>query len=175
MRREVLTAVRMVASCAVMLVSLVFLSDGVGSADRRAAPDPDGPAAQSPPLADPQASLIEENTGQADPDVRFLARGAQYTALFRDRSVEVVPAAPAGSPEGMGAMRLSFDSAGDVAVGAGAASPRVHYFLGSDPAGWITDVRVFEAVAYRSTGAGIDLEVRADQDGLQLKWTLAPG
>jgi putative metal-binding protein/thrombospondin type 3 repeat protein len=180
MRRGVLTWGRATAWFAITLMSLVFLSDRVGSAGMASVPAAGQPAAgtgasasRSPASVPLPCSRIEENAGQAAPDVGFIARGARFTALFHASGVEILPFS--GSPDRTGRLSLTFDPGGEDATGMRETPERVHYLFGSDPARWQHDVRTFEAVRYDQVAAGVDLEVSADEAGLRLRWTLAPG
>src|SRR5262249_8345350 len=53
---------------------------------------------------------------------------------------------------------------------------RSNYFLGNDPAGWVSDVPNFAKVTYHDLFPGIDLVYHgADQQRLQFDFVVAPG
>ena len=165
---------RAACSIAVALVSLVLLSDRARSA--AGAPAPSGARgvgtdlpASRPIRIEAPAIRIEANAGQADAEVLYLARGPRFTALFLARGVEVVPAGRSG------AVRLSFTLDGGAAAGVEPTPERVHYFTGSDPDRWRRDIPTFAAVRYAPAADGVDLEARADEAGVRLRWTLPPG
>src|SRR6185436_5763622 len=165
MGREVPRAGRVACACAVALVSLVLLSDRARSAD--GGPSlPGGPGVRE--VSTTRPIRIEANAGQADADVLYLARGTRFTAFFLARGVELVPAGGIGSG-------LAFEPGGGPAAGVEPTPERVHYFLGSDPDQWRRDIQTFAAVQYGPAAAGIALEVRADEEGVRLRWTLPPG
>src|SRR5262245_28008908 len=126
MIREVPGRVGGVGVCAVALASLLVRSHQGRPADPTPSRAPAVPApaavasdaARETPGADTPLSSIEENAGQADPGVLFLARGARYTALFFARGVELVSAGGAGS------VRLTFEPRGEAAAGVEATSER---------------------------------------------------
>ena len=118
-------------------------------------------------IADAPPIRIEANAGQADADVLYLARGPRFTAFFLARGVELVPAGGIGSG-------LTFEPGGGTAAGVEPTPERVHYFIGSDEDQWRRDIRTFAAVEYGPAVDGIALEVRADEEGVRLRWTLPP-
>jgi uncharacterized protein (TIGR03437 family) len=114
-------------------------------------------------LAAAQFPLVfEPNVGQANGDVRFLARaGAESIALldggsFRIDGVEVRLA---------GANRNARTAAVDPLPG------RSNYFAGDDPHGWRTDIAQFARIRYRAVYPGIDLEFH----GREYDFLIAPG
>jgi Beta-propeller repeat len=100
----------------------------------------------------PMQLVFEENRGQADPRVKFLARGAEYV-LFITAAEAVLADRRSGQ-----AVRVHLRGARpDVeVVGLEPLSGRIHYIRGRDPAGWRTDVATYARVAYRQPYPGID-------------------
>jgi hypothetical protein len=166
----------------------VLLSDRARSSDGIPSPA-GGPALSEAPAARPiriedAASIrIETNVGQADPDVLYLARGPRFTAFFLAQGVEVHPArgvrageaAAAHGGEDRAPVRLSFSLGGGAPAGVEPTPERVHYFTGSDPDRWLRDIPTFAGVRYAAIAPGIDLDARADEAGVRLRWTLPPG
>jgi hypothetical protein len=113
---------------------------------------------------------FEENHGQTDPSVRFVARGPDYTVLLgaADATVRLT--------RGAGSVRMTL-------VG-GARAPRVtaldrqaavsHYLRGNDPAGWRSNVPHYESVRYEQVYNGIDLIYYGNQRQLEHDFVLAP-
>ena len=52
---------------------------------------------------------------------------------------------------------------------------RANYFVGQDPAKWVTGVPRFAAVRYHAIYPGINLTVTGDGGDLEYDFTLAPG
>jgi beta-propeller repeat-containing protein len=110
-------------------------------------------ASRTAPASAPTVPLVfEENRGQADSHVMFLARGAAYSlyiapteaALVDRRTGQVVRIRLLGARP-------------DVEVTALEPLPgRIHYIRGRNPAGWQTDVPTYGRVAYREVYPGID-------------------
>jgi len=100
----------------------------------------------------PLPLVFEENRGQADPRVKFLARGAGY-ALFITTTEAVL--ADHGNKQ---AVRVHLRGARpDVEVAGLEPLPgRIHYIRGRDHAEWRTAVATYARVAYREAYAGID-------------------
>ncbi|MGH2686982.1 MAG: SBBP repeat-containing protein [Actinomycetota bacterium] len=106
---------------------------------------------------------FEENRGQADPSVRFLARSGNATVFLTDRSA--------------GFHLVSDDVGATIELRpVGAALPvlggeqrlpgRVNYLTGSDPEGWHTNVPTWGAVRYAGLWPGTDLLFYGTADGL---------
>jgi len=120
------------------------------------------------------APRFEPNRGQADPQVRFLARGRGHTLFLT--SDEAVLALTRG-PGDAAVVRMSL-------VGA-QPSPRVteleklpgivNYLIGNDPANWRTGIPTYARVKYESVYRGIDLVYHGSQGELEYDFIVAPG
>lgn len=124
---------------------------------------------------------FEENRGQTDESVTFLARGAGYGLFLtqgeivfslRDRSLEGNRTA-----SGASVVRLQFQGANPSPVAEGVAplSGASHYFVGSDPTQWIEDVPRFEKVLVRDLYPGIDALFYGNQRQLEYDFVVHPG
>ncbi|MDQ3802832.1 MAG: SBBP repeat-containing protein [Acidobacteriota bacterium] len=137
---------------------------------------------------------FELNEGQADPDVRFVARGHGHTlfltsseAVFWLSDPEWATAAssraglstpPASRPRpAPSVLRMKIlGAARDARVaGQGRSEGHVNYLVGSDPARQRTNVPLFERVHYESVYPGIDLVYYGNQQQLEFDFALAPG
>jgi hypothetical protein len=100
----------------------------------------------------PLPLVFEENRGQADPRVKFLARGAGYT-LFITAAEAVLADRRTGQ-----AVRVRLRGARpDVQVAGLERLPgRIHYIRGREHAEWRTGVATYARVAYREAYPGID-------------------
>jgi hypothetical protein len=110
---------------------------------------------------------FEENRGQADASVRFVARSAGYTALLSDSGITVAHG---------GAVRIAFE--GGKAASISPAEPlvtRSNYFIGNDPARWRTDVPNFGRVRYSALYPGIDAAIYGDGRNLEYDFIVAAG
>jgi hypothetical protein len=126
-------------------------------------------AAVAPAVRLPLA--FEENVGQTDASVAFLARGTHHTIFLtpteivfagRDRAstlrVRLVGASPEASIRG--ADRLP---------------GIVSYFKGNDPSRWHTGIPTYSGVEYDGVYPGVGLSVHTRRQHLEYDFTLAPG
>ncbi|HKC26254.1 MAG TPA: SBBP repeat-containing protein, partial [Thermoanaerobaculia bacterium] len=140
------------------------------------------PALPAQPAVLPRAELaakiarlpsgFEENGGQTDPTVRFLARGSRHTLFLTDREAVVV----SGGERGEDALRLRLDAARRVRPSGEEHLPgEVRSYLGSRPERWRQGIARWRSVRYESVLPGIDLVFHGDDEKLELDWALAPG
>src|SRR5262249_12274657 len=61
------------------------------------------------------------------------------------------------------------------AVGVDALSGTVNYLIGTDPAGWHTDIPTYAQVELQNLYPGIDLRYYGNAGQLDYDWTVAPG
>jgi uncharacterized repeat protein (TIGR01451 family) len=123
--------------------------------------------------------IFEPNQGQADPRVKFLARGAGYS-LFLDETEAVLalktaPRSGRGSGEQFVRMKLVGAEAAVVASGTGALPGKSNYFIGNDPRRWHSGVPQFAGVRYENVYPGIDLVFYGKQGHLEYDFRVAPG
>ena len=139
---------------------------------------------------------FEENRGQADARVNYLARGKGYT-LFLTRNEAVLAlrrALPAARDDskassivlsrGREGSRWSQDVVRFELAGA-SANPKMeaqeklpgisNYYIGNDPAKWRTGVPNFRKVIYRSAYPGIDVTYYGNPGVLESDFVVAPG
>lgn len=103
---------------------------------------------------------FEPNLGQAPSDVRFQLMTARYRLAMTDSMLEMHALDFGQASSESGAARLRF--VGAQAVTPEGASPRparVSYFLGNDPARWVTGVPTYDQVTYRELYPGTNLVV----------------
>jgi hypothetical protein len=144
---------------------------------------------------------FEQNQGQCDDTVDYLARGPGYALFLKSTEAlfvlngENAGAKAAGQTAAPAADR-ALPSAPDknvplperaalrmVLVGAETATPetsdeltgKVNYFVGNDPAGWRTNVPMVGRVNYRGVYPGIDLSYYGNQRQLEYDFRIAPG
>lgn len=124
-------------------------------------PEPDTPE-EAPRLIDVARLPLafEQNLGQTDPRARYFARGPGYNVFLGAADAIVTLAGASDEDDIQGAaVRIEI-------VGAN-ADPTVepldelpgtsNYFIGDDPAKWLSGVRQFARVRYRGIYDGIDL------------------
>lgn len=122
---------------------------------------------------------FEENHGQAEPDVRFLARGSGYNLTFHRNSAELriwqhAPPASDASPAVL-RMKLIDANPSPKITGLDPQPGRVSYFTGPDPAKWHADLPTFAKVCYENVLTGIDLIYYGQQQQLEYDFIVAPG
>src|SRR6267143_77068 len=139
---------------------------------------------------------FEENQGQTDARVKFLARGSGYTVfLSDDQTTTLRLIVPSNDPAGSlhGSARSSISAAptkySEATVrlsllGASLSAPiegndlqpgRSNYFIGNDPARWQRNVPHFARVKYHGVYPGVDLVYYGHQGQLESDYILAPG
>jgi len=167
-------------------------------------PSTDTIASPARPAGAPVARLLsaalplsfEENRGQTDPAVKYLAHGPGYT-LFLTADETVLTLSHPRTPGQRRHAAHGPDQATTEAVTgtagttlrlryAGAnAHPQVdatdqlpgliNYFIGSNPADWQTDVPTFSHVTYHDVYPGTDLVYYGTAGRLEYDWRLQPG
>jgi hypothetical protein len=125
---------------------------------------------------------FEENSGQTDSRVRFVARGAGYTvfltqteAVLRLRTSQPeVGRIPSAESAAVVRMRLPGANRQVRVASPERTGARVNYFVGSDPASWRTDVPTYERVRYRAVYPGIDLVFHGSEGQLEYDFIVSP-
>jgi hypothetical protein len=118
---------------------------------------------------------FEENAGQTDARVRFVARGGGQTLFLTEReAVLAVRGGPAGSRS---IVRTSLVGASPAATprSEGRLAGTVHYFLGRTAASWHPNVACYQRVRYAGVYPGIDLVYHGRQGVLEDDFRIAPG
>jgi hypothetical protein len=136
---------------------------------------------------------FERNMGQAPGDVQFLARGANYTAFLRADEIELALSRPhlsenngvgtvgrgkAGRTDGtVSVLRINFAGAttGRRLQGIEELPGKVNYFLGSNPAGWRSDVPTFARIENKSLYPGIGVQYHSNRGKLEYDFMVSPG
>jgi hypothetical protein len=131
---------------------------------------------------------FEVNQGQADPDVRFLARGRGYTILLKPGEAALALQSP-----GQGAqfppkvqpppkpstrvLRMRIEGANLSAAATGLEQlPGVsNYFIGNDPSRWHTHVPTYKRVQFEHIRPGVNLVYYGSQGQLEYDFVLSPG
>ena len=112
---------------------------------------------------------FEENKGQTDPRVQYLARGKGYT-LFLTSTEAVLRAGP-----DVLRIKLAGANPASKALGAEPQVARSNYFIGDDPAEWRTDVANYGRVRFAEVYPGIDLVYYGKDRQIEHDWMVKPG
>ena len=117
-----------------------------------------------------RALVFEENRGQAPPNVRFVAHRGGTSVAIEDDAFSILTG-------GSDWLRLSFAGVSPCAnvQPLRRLSAHANYFVGNDPAQWVTDVPMWEGVAIRGLYPGIDVQFREARGGLEYDFVVAPG
>jgi hypothetical protein len=169
-------------NCKVLLSSL-GLSIAVGAAHASALPaDPPTEAVTSRQATGSLARLpiaFEANEGQMDRAVRFLARGPGYVlSLTPGGSMLRLHAGGSARPTGTNAvirMRLVGADAQASVAGLDRLPGTANYFIGDDPARWLSGVPTYAKVRYSEVYPGIDLVYYGNQQQLEYDFVVAAG
>jgi len=122
--------------------------------------------------------IFEPNQGQANPGVKYVARGAGYS-LFLDAT-----GASLGLQNGHSAparrghfvrMKLVGANPAVVPAGSGPLPGKSNYLIGNDPKMWHSAIPQFAGVRYDNVYDGIDLLFYGNQGHLEYDFKVAPG
>src|SRR5580698_2650156 len=152
--------------------------------------------AQQPAKIAPQVArygqlplTFEENRGQTDPQVRFLARAKGYTAFLTAngivlslRPTELANPANTSTPSSQqkrsANTALEFKLVGAAsninAVGEDPQPGRANYFIGNDRTKWRTNVQTYRQVRYTNVYPGVDLIYYGNHRQLEYDFAVAP-
>ncbi len=116
---------------------------------------------------------FEPNLGQANPQVKMLARGAGM--FFRSEDVAML--LPSGHSSAAFPMEMKWigGNAAPEIIGENPRDGRSHYFIGDDPRAWVTDVAQHSGVRYREVYSGIDVVFHATQGQIEYDYMVQPG
>jgi hypothetical protein len=121
---------------------------------------------------------FEENRGQTDRRVKFLSQGQGYS-MFLTSSGVVLRLQSSASPGSTGkhaAIGMGFSGARFPSVaGEDQQTAKSSYFVGNDPAKWVTGAANYARVRYRQLYPGVDLVFYGNQRQLEYDLIVAPG
>ena len=138
---------------------------------------------------------FEENRGQTDPRVKFLARGGGYSLFLTPTEAVLKLRAPSSAKKQTkpGAMPIAFHpesiekpkfsvvrirlegaNPNSTASGVDALPGRSNYFIGKDHAKWRTGIATYGGVRFESVYPGINLVYRGTQGRLEYDFVIAP-
>jgi uncharacterized protein (TIGR03437 family) len=118
---------------------------------------------------------FEENRGQADDPVRFLAHGSGSVLQLSSREAVLSLANPQAASSNLLRMRWLGGNAAPVLAGSGRQPGITNYLLGKDPRKWQTDIPRYATVTYQGVYRGIDLTFHGAGGRLEYDFVVAPG
>jgi hypothetical protein len=127
------------------------------------------------------AFFFEQNIGQIDRSVRFIAHGSQYDLLLSGSGMFFKPKeghrATSQEAADDGAVALSFGDGSDASkVEGNERRPGVmNYYVGTDSQHWQSGVPTFAQVRYKNVFSGIDLLFHEKDGGVEFDFQVAPG
>ncbi len=113
---------------------------------------------------------FEENRGQADPNVKFIARSSTYTLFLTPREAILSPRTASNA---MVRMHLDGGAKSPKVAGVDALPGKV-YYANPEAKGRLTPAATFRRVHYTNVYPGIDLEYYGNDEALEFDFTLAP-
>src|SRR6266853_5943121 len=137
---------------------------------------------------------FEQNQGQTDAGVQYLARGRGYTlfltpteAVLGVRRFEFKPNKPLPKDRAHRTkekyehmvsatltMRLAGANGASRVTGLDALSGRVNYFVGNDPAKWVSDVPTYAKSGKTGGSPGVDVVYYGNEGQLEYDFVVAP-
>jgi len=126
--------------------------------------------------------VFEPNRGQADRDVHFLSRGADYTVLLEtDKTVFMLPPGINAQKDGersqpsVVSLELLHSNRGAKPEALDLLPGKSNYFIGNRPATWISGIPQYEKAAFRSIYPGIDVVYYGNAGRLEYDFIVAAG
>ena len=120
---------------------------------------------------------FEENRGQADDRFDYVARGRGY-GLYLSGGETLFGLRRGSGPEAsvkVLRMRLAGGLAAPSVRPLQAVATKSHYYLGNDPAKWLTDIPHYERILYSEVYPGVDLVFYGTPGHLEYDFIVAPG
>ena len=132
---------------------------------------------------------FEENQGQTDGRVRFLARGGNYLLFLTPGGAVLELARPEGGgpsdgkpgwvpvPPKIEVLKIGLSGANPRTkiTGVGELPGRTASFIGNDPSKWLRDIHSYGRVVYEDLYPGIDLAFYGTQGKMEFDFILKPG
>ena len=119
---------------------------------------------------------FEQNLGQANPTIGFLARADGYSLYLGNGEFTIEIADPHNPALGESVhVTLAGANLNVAPEGIDPLPGVTHYYIGSDPRAWITDVKHSRRVRYRYVYPGIDLIFYGDRRQLEFDFEAGQG
>jgi hypothetical protein len=120
---------------------------------------------------------FEQNQGQTDPNVKFLARGNEYTLFLTDREAVLRLRAPKSKTAAESVVWIGFaeSNAAPEVEGLEIQPGHSNYLIGNNPARWQRNIPLYGRVKYRGVYPGIDAVYYGNQSQIETDYIVAPG
>jgi hypothetical protein len=122
---------------------------------------------------------FEANQGQTDAQVRFLAHGPGYTVFLTpgEAVLGLSPPVTGGDASPGAVLRIGLVGSHPAPslLGLDSQAVRSNYLIGSDPAGWHSNIPNYGRVEARGVYPGVDLIYHGQQQQLEYDFVVAPG
>jgi hypothetical protein len=118
---------------------------------------------------------FEENRGQTDASVRYIARDANETLFLTPTEAALALRDHAASPASVVRMRFEGTAGAKSLIAEDPSETKIHYFVGADAARWHDDVPSFSRVRYRDVYSGVDVVYYGSAGELEYDFVVAPG
>ncbi len=112
---------------------------------------------------------FEPNMGQTNIPASYIARGKGYNLFLKANEAEIA------YQTNINQIQLVGTSPGAAITGCDELSGKTHYFIGSNPADWLTDIPNYARVVYKDVYQGIDLAFYGNEGELEYDFIVAPG
>jgi hypothetical protein len=166
--------VRLLTRLSILLLLLTQLRGSIQAQPRVAPATPDDAQAilRNLPL------YFEANLGQAEPDVRYVARSGGMTLLLSGQTAAMLLPPAKGNGGKPVLVRMKLDGA-EVGLASAAAADRLpgisNYFIGNNPRKWVTDVPQYRQVRFRGVYPGIDLVYYGNRQKVEYDFIVGAG
>jgi hypothetical protein len=175
-----------------MIAAVGALQHHAASKLSAAAAEPPAASAKRLAVLDAYGKLplaFEENAGQTDARVKFLARGAGYTVFLTERNatLRLEPPSPTTGNFDKNAAAAKRESGAVLRLALSSSNPhpdvhalnlepgRSNYFIGNDPQKWRSNISQYSRVKFDAVYPGIDLVYYGNQGQLESDYIVAPG
>ena len=117
---------------------------------------------------------FEENRGQANGEVRYIARQQNYTIYLADGEARFDLHAQASRRAESLRVKIASNAEHTSVEGLEPLSSKSNYFIGNDPREWRTDIPTFSRVTQRNVYPGVDAVFYGTQQRLEYDFVVQP-
>ena len=155
------------------LLDAAGVQAGADPASTSSAPPTPGGSAASPQVQAAATPLVfEQNIGQADASVDYLARGSGYTVALTGGNA--ILALADGTASSVVRLDVVGDNPNATATAENALASKSNYLIG-DQQQWLTNIANYGGVVYHDVYQGIDLRYHGNQQQLEYDFIVKAG